>query len=50
MQLKANGHDVYGFGERKAPNPFVDACTTFLYLDDADVPSANPSDDVQFQS
>lgn len=33
MQLKANGHDVYGFGERKTPRPFVNACTTFLYLD-----------------
>lgn len=43
MQLKANGHDVYGFGERKTPSPFVNACTTFLYLDglgDADPPSA----------
>lgn len=33
MQLKANGHDVYGFGERKTPDPFVNACTEFLYLD-----------------
>ncbi|KTE15600.1 hypothetical protein ATE71_07460 [Sphingopyxis sp. H115] len=33
MQLKANGHDVFGFGERKTPMPFVSACTTFLYLD-----------------
>lgn len=33
MQLKANGHEVYGFGERKTPSPFVNACTRFLYLD-----------------
>lgn len=33
MQLRANGHDVYGFGERKTPDPFVNACTAFLYLD-----------------
>lgn len=33
MQLKASGHEVYGFGERKTPSPFVNACTTFLYLD-----------------
>jgi uncharacterized protein (TIGR00288 family) len=33
MQLKANGHEVFGFGERKTPAPFVNACTTFLYLD-----------------
>lgn len=33
MHLRAAGHDVYGFGERKTPDPFVNACTTFLYLD-----------------
>jgi len=33
MQLRANGHEVYGFGERKTPAPFVNACTAFLYLD-----------------
>lgn len=38
MQLKANGHDVYGFGDRKTPKPFVNACTTFLYLDSLDDP------------
>lgn len=39
MQLKANGHEVYGFGERKTPAPFVNACTTFLYLDTLDDPA-----------
>jgi uncharacterized LabA/DUF88 family protein len=33
MQLKANGHEVYGFGERKTPAPFVNACSRFLYLE-----------------
>ncbi len=33
MQLRANGHEVFGFGERKTPDPFVNACTSFLYLD-----------------
>lgn len=33
MQLRAHGHDVYGFGEGKTPGPFVNACSTFLYLD-----------------
>jgi hypothetical protein len=32
MQLKANGHEVYGFGELKTPLPFVNACTRFLHL------------------
>lgn len=36
MQLRANGHEVYGFGERKTPSPFVNACTTFLYLENLD--------------
>ncbi len=39
MQLKANGHNVYGFGGRKTPDPFVNACTTFLYLDGLDEPA-----------
>lgn len=33
MQLRAKGRDVYGFGERKTPEPFVNACTMFLYLE-----------------
>lgn len=40
MQLKANGHEVYGFGERKTPDPFVNACTTFLFVDGLDDPEA----------
>ncbi len=40
MQLKANGHDVYGFGERKTPSAFVNACTTFLYLESTAEPEA----------
>lgn len=40
MQLKANGHDVYGFGARKTPDPFVNACTTFLYLESLEEPGA----------
>lgn len=46
MQLKANGHEVYGFGERKTPSPFVNACTAFLYLDslgDAGAPEPAPA-------
>ena len=39
MQLKANGHEVYGFGARKTPAPFVNACTTFLYLESLDDPA-----------
>ncbi len=34
MRLRAEGKQVIGFGERKAPDPFVNACSKFLYLDD----------------
>lgn len=36
MKLKANGPEVYGFGQHKAPAPFVDACTAFTHLDTSD--------------
>ncbi len=47
MQLKANGHEVYGFGERKTPSPFINACTTFLYLDGLDDAAASASSEVE---
>ena len=52
MQLRANGHDVYGFGERKTPDPFVNACTTFLYIEglDASAPQATVIDEPQKSS
>jgi uncharacterized protein (TIGR00288 family) len=33
MRLLTNGAKVYGFGERKTPLPFVNACSTFIYLE-----------------
>lgn len=33
MRILSNGIKVYGFGERKAPVAFVNACSKFLYLD-----------------
>ncbi|MBP2215963.1 NYN domain-containing protein [Arthrobacter sp. CAN_C5] len=33
MRILANGHKVYGFGERKAPEPFVNACSLFTYVE-----------------
>ena len=32
-RVHAEGKKVIGFGERKTPMPFVNACTSFLYLD-----------------
>lgn len=49
MELKEKGAAVYGFGDRKTPMPFQNACTRFLVLDqlqDAqeEPDSAQPSD------
>jgi len=33
MHLKAKGAQVLGFGAKKTPMPFVNACTRFLYLE-----------------
>lgn len=33
MHLRAKGAAVYGFGAQRTPEPFVNACSRFLYLD-----------------
>lgn len=33
MRLRAQNMRVFGFGEKKTPEPFVNACSTFLYLE-----------------
>jgi uncharacterized LabA/DUF88 family protein len=33
MRILTNGARVFGFGERKTPLPFVNACSTFIYLE-----------------
>lgn len=41
-RLQADGKTVVGFGERKTPPPFVNACSKFLYLDrEENQPEAN---------
>jgi len=42
MHLRAKGAAVYGFGARKTPEPFVNACSRFLFLDDLQVPAVDP--------
>src|SRR5438046_2776722 len=34
MHLKAKGAQVFGFGAKKTPMPFVNACSRCLYLED----------------
>lgn len=49
MHLREKGAAVYGFGERKTPEPFRSACTKFLFLDQLaepdEVPEASLSPD-----
>jgi len=39
MRIRANGLKVFGFGEKKTPEPFVKACSVFLYLESLGVPT-----------
>jgi len=38
MRIRANGLKVLGFGEKKTPEPFVNACSHFLYLENLGLP------------
>lgn len=40
MRIRANGLKVFGFGEKKTPEPFVNACSKFLYLENLGEPVA----------
>jgi hypothetical protein len=40
MHLKAKGAQVFGFGAKKTPLPFVNACSRFLYLENLGQPVA----------
>lgn len=42
MRLRADGLKVFGFGEKKTPEPFVNACSTFLYLEHLAPAGAEP--------
>ncbi|SKA98529.1 Uncharacterized conserved protein, LabA/DUF88 family [Prosthecobacter debontii] len=35
LRLRAEGRQVIGFGQQKAPAPFVNSCTRFLFLDES---------------
>ncbi len=43
MHLRAKGATVYGFGAKKTPEPFVAACSRFLYLESL----GGPPDDAE---
>src|SRR3982751_6116669 len=45
MYLRAKGTAVYGFGAQKTPEPFVNACSRFLFLDKLGAPAGGgPAD------
>lgn len=47
LRVLSEGKSVIGFGERKAPSPFVNACSRFLYLDEPAKPETNGSQEVK---
>jgi len=53
MRLLSNGVTVYGFGEKKTPSPFVNACSQFIYtenLENAGVDEDKPDDEARKKS
>jgi uncharacterized LabA/DUF88 family protein len=33
MRILGDGHKVFGFGQKKTPAPFVNACSLFTYVE-----------------
>lgn len=48
MRLLTDGVKVYGFGEKKTPDPFVNACSKFTYVEGLGQPASEdaPADEV----
>jgi uncharacterized protein (TIGR00288 family) len=44
MRILTDGLKVLGFGEKKTPAPFVDACSQFTYVEGLGQPSAQPDE------
>jgi uncharacterized protein (TIGR00288 family) len=47
LRILESGLPVYGFGEKKTPQPFVDACSTFIYTENLIAEKEEKSDDSQ---
>jgi uncharacterized protein (TIGR00288 family) len=45
MHLREKGAAVYGFGQQKTPEPFVSACSRFLFLDQLGVDEDEDDDE-----
>jgi uncharacterized protein (TIGR00288 family) len=46
MRLQTDGVKVFGFGEKKTPDPFVNACSQFTYVEGLAQPSEEPTEQV----
>ena len=42
MRILTSGLKVYGFGEKKTPQPFVNACSQFIYTENLEVTEDEP--------
>jgi uncharacterized LabA/DUF88 family protein len=49
-RLRESGLTVYGFGERKTPKPFVQACDKFIYTDILRRPEGNAEQKAEAQA
>lgn len=47
LRILESGLPVYGFGEKKTPQPFVDACSTFIYTENLAPEKEEKSEDSQ---
>ena len=45
LRILESGLPVYGFGGKKTPQPFVDACSTFIYTENLESEKENKSAD-----
>lgn len=49
MRILTEGLKVYGFGQRKTPEPFVNACSQFTYVEGLGQPSEEKPDEQTFK-
>jgi len=47
LRILESGLPVYGFGEKKTPKPFVDACSPFIYTENLVVEPEEQTDNAQ---
>jgi len=41
LRILESGLPVYGFGEKKTPQPFVDSCSPFIYTENLEIEKEN---------